>query len=35
MQDAPHIDYHLAKALVERAGWHLLEVYRLLQGKPV
>lgn len=35
MQDATHIDYHIAKALAERAGLHLLEVYRLLQGKPV
>ena len=35
MQDASHIDYHTAKALAERAGLHLLEVYRLLQGKRV
>lgn len=35
MRDPIHIDYHAAKALAERAGLHLLEVYRLLQGKPV
>jgi hypothetical protein len=35
MQDASHIDYHTIKALAERSGLHLLEVYRLLQGERV
>jgi hypothetical protein len=35
MQHASQIDYHTVKALAERSGLHLLEVYRLLQGERV
>ena len=35
MQHASQIDYNTVKALAERSGLHLLEVYRLLQGKRV